>query len=1008
MTATRRFSACVLALLLSAALQLQAAEHFGQVTFAGAAVPGATVTAVQGDRQVTVTTDGQGIYRFPDLADGAWTIRVEMIGFTTARQDITVSAMPAPLSIPLTIRSFAEITQQVATVQAERLTSTPLPLAAPAAAAAARSDVPGAPPASPAADEPNAGDAADGLLINGSVNNGAASPFAQAAAFGNNRNTRRSLYNGMAGLVFGSSRFDARPHSFTSQQADKPSYTDVQFLGTFGGPIRLMPKLWRNPTNVFIGFQKNVESNATTQSALVPSALERAGNFSQSRDAFGRPVVVTDPLTGFPFAGNAIPADRLSPEALALLAYYPQANVAAAGRYNYQAALISRTDQDNLQSRLTHNINARNALTGTVSFQRTRAENTSLFGFTDVSGASTLDATGIWTRRFSPFFSTRVRYQFTRVASSVAPYFANQVNISGAAGISGNDQDPANWGPPALAFSTGLLGLQSGQFADSTALTNGTQAEALINRPGHSLTVGGGVRRQAVDALGQQNGRGSFSFTGANSGSDLGDFLLGLPRSSTIAFGNREKLLRAWNVDLFFTDDWRVTPGLTINAGVRWEYEGPMGELQGRLSNLDIAPGFTAAAVVTPAGASGALTGRSYPAALLKADRSGIQPRVGIAWRPLAGSSLVVRAGYGIYRNTNTYQSLAMLMAQQPPYSTALSVESSASAPLTLRNGFIASTAGAPATFAIDPDFRVGDAQNWQVMVQRDLPASLSASATYLGSYGRNLMQEFLPNTYPAGMADPCPSCPRGFVYLTSTGSSLRNAGQFQLRRRLRNGLTASAQYTLAKATDDAGAFTGAALSGAAIAQDWRDLDAEEGRSNFDQRHQLTAQVEYTTGVGVAGGGMLTGLRGALVKGWTVTSRLTAGSGLPLTPTYLASVAGTGVTGTLRAALSGATTAAPDGLFLNPAAYALPAPGRWGDAGRNSVSGPAQFNMSLGVARTFPWGDRMNLDWRIDATNVLNRVTYSAVNTFVGSSQFGAPTRANQMRKVQTSLRLRF
>ena len=82
-------------------------------------------------------------------------------------------------------------------------------------------------------------------------------------------------------------------------------------------------------------------------------------------------------------------------------------------------------------------------------------------------------------------------------------------------------------------------------------------------------------------------------------------------------------------------------------------------------------------------------------------------------------------------------------------------------------------------------------------------------TATYLGTKGSHLMQEFLPNTYPAGAVNPCPACPAGFVYLTSNGRSSATPGQFQLRRRLRNGLTATVQYTLSKATDDAGAFTG-------------------------------------------------------------------------------------------------------------------------------------------------------------------------------------------------------
>jgi hypothetical protein len=106
--------------------------------------------------------------------------------------------------------------------------------------------------------------------------------------------------------------------------------------------------------------------------------------------------------------------------------------------------------------------------------------------------------------------------------------------------------------------------------------------------------------------------------------------------------------------------------------------------------------------------------------------------------------------------------------------------------------------------------------------------------------------------------------------------------------------------------------------------------------------------------------------------------------------------------------LTGASTDAPNGYYLNPAAYVAPAPGTWGNAGRNSARGPGQFGVNAGITRTFPWGSRMNLDYRIDATNVLNTVTYSGVNTLIGNQQFGLPNAANQMRRIQTSLRMRW
>ncbi len=372
----------------------------------------------------------------------------------------------------------------------------------------------------------------------------------------------------------------------------------------------------------------------------------------------------------------------------------------------------------------------------------------------------------------------------------------------------------------------------------------------------------------------------------------------------------------------------------------------------------------------------------------------------------------MVRAGYGLYRNQNVYQPIVSLLAQQPPLSKAFSVSNSKLTPLTLANGFtVPPGVVATNTFAVDPNLRVGAAQNWQALIQRDLPGSLTIVATYLGTKGTNLLQELLPNTYAPGATDsanPCPTGPCGFVYLTSNGSSTRHAGQLQLRRRLRNGLLASIQYTLARARDNATAFAGVNLGGSAIAQDWRNLDAETAPSNFDQRHQINATFQYTTGMGVGGGALLDGVKGKLFKGWTVTGNLITGSGLPITPVYLNPVSGTGVTGALRPSLTGASADPPSGYYLNQAAYALPAPGQWGNAGRNSIEGPLQFNFGAGITRTFQWTERISLDWRIDATNVINRETYTGVNTLLGGTQFGLPVAANTPRKIQSTIRMRF
>jgi hypothetical protein len=365
-----------------------------------------------------------------------------------------------------------------------------------------------------------------------------------------------------------------------------------------------------------------------------------------------------------------------------------------------------------------------------------------------------------------------------------------------------------------------------------------------------------------------------------------------------------------------------------------------------------------------------------------------------------------------VYRNSNLYQSIASQLAQQPPLSTSFNINS-AQTPFTMANGFVVGRALGLAntlnTFAVDPNLELSYAQNWQASVQRDLPMSLTVNATYLGAKGSNLLQAFVPNTYPAGAANPCPACPTGFRYLISNGHSIRNAAQVQLRRRLRNGFTSSIQYTLAKSMDNAGSFQGASMSSSALAQNWLDLEAEYARSNFDQRHQVVATFEYTTGAGVLGGTLLDGMKGRLLKDWTFTSQITTGSGTPITPTIFSTVGSSGVLGATRPSLTGAPLeSSDDKRYANPEAFTAAAPGEWGSASRNLFNGPAPFSMNASVARTFRIGERMNMDYRIDATNVLNRVTFSGINTLITSPEFGFANRTNDMRKIRMSFRFRF
>ena len=503
------------------------------------------------------------------------------------------------------------------------------------------------------------------------------------------------------------------------------------------------------------------------------------------------------------------------------------------------------------------------------------------------------------------------------------------------------------------------------------------------------------------------------------------------PRRSPSA--TPDKYLRQTAYDLYATDDWRLLPNLTINAGLRYDYGAPVTELKGRLVNLAVtSTAATAFAAVSPVLASAP---GNLPTSLVRPDRLGFEPRVGLSWRPIPGSTLVIRAGYGVYDDTSVYEASALALAQQAPLSTSLDVQNGPGCPLTLAAGFLNCTGITADTFAVDPNFRVGYAQTWQLSAQRDLPASLVGTINYLGVKGTRGVQEFLPNTFPIGSVSSTPGAPTGFVDRTSNGNSRREALSLQLRRRLKSGFTASAQYTFSKSIDDdamlggqgpvaVGAAATSAVSGTAtIAQDWLHLANERGLSSFDQRHLLNASVQYTSGQGLGGGALLSGFRGRLLKEWTVVSNVIAGSGLPETPIYLAAVPGTGVTGSIRASRTGQAVylspqSAAGQAHLNLAAYTAPASGQWGSAGRNSIYGPGEFSLNASLARTFRVHDKLNLDARVDATNLLNHVTFTSWNAIVGgpsgtgafvaNSTFGLPTGANPMRSLQTTLRLRY
>ncbi|MGC4050160.1 MAG: carboxypeptidase-like regulatory domain-containing protein [Paludibaculum sp.] len=568
-----------------------AAEQRGVVKFNGLPVPGASVTA-KSDRQSAATVTGSdGAYQFTELPPGEYQFKVEMPGFATLNaavsvsesngprdwnlEMLTLSAMstqgaPASPAAPVLVPGQDRGTKGKAVQGSPTTTQTTFQRTELGAAAEPGSAIQAPKSVSGAFEHADAEElsrrAVDGFLVNGSTNNGASSQFGQAPSFGNQRRGPGSQYNANLGVTLGNAALDARPYSLTGQNTPKPGYSRTQAMLSFGGPLKIPHLLRRNGPNLTVNYQWLRSSTVTAQSGVVPTAAERSGDLS----LLNRPFY--DPWTRTPFPGQRIPSSRISPQAEALLLLYPLPNFQSASRSNYQVPLAVETHDDNLQTRFQQRLAQRNQLFGSFAYANTRTDNPSLLGFLDRNKTTGINAAINWVYAFSQSFRVVVGAQYSRLDSRAQPYFAGRRNISGEAGIEGNDQSPENWGPPSLAFSSGLAGLTDVQSSLSRNRTSGASVDFSRSRGNHSLAFGGLWRKQQFNLLTQENPRGLFAFTGAatqggandsgvsGTGSDLAGFLLGVPDTIAIARGNPDKYFRAPAAALFVSDDWRLNP----------------------------------------------------------------------------------------------------------------------------------------------------------------------------------------------------------------------------------------------------------------------------------------------------------------------------------------------------------------------------------------------------------------------------------------------------------------
>ncbi len=490
-------------------LPVIASEHHGVVKFGGLPLPGATVTATQGDKKLTAITDGAGAYAFPDLADGIWTIRVEMLCFAPLTREVAVAADAPSPEWDMKLQSLEEMkataapavpAQTTAPAATQSAASTAAPSAngatAPSAGAPAtngkkagkgksvaapqqtgsfqRAEVNasgggGAPSPADNIAQADTGGASDAMVVNGSVGNGI-----ERRAIGNARKGPGSMYRGGLVAIMDNSLLDARQFSLTGQDIPQPSYNHLRLGGDFGGPLTI-PHLLHGNGQFFLQYMLGRNRNAQNYPTLVPTEAERNGDFSQVLNRLGQPAIVIDPLTGNPFPGNVIPQSRFSPQGIALLKFYPLPNFAQSAGYNYQVSLISPADTDDVNSRLNRTLSRKDFLYGGLAYHNARGQTPNIFGFVDGNNSTGITTNANWRHMFNQRVNSSFGIQYSRLSTQISPYFANKENVSGEAGITGNNQEPNNWGPPNLTFSTGIASLNDASRVGSTIRPSGSR-----------------------------------------------------------------------------------------------------------------------------------------------------------------------------------------------------------------------------------------------------------------------------------------------------------------------------------------------------------------------------------------------------------------------------------------------------------------------------------------------------------------------------------------------------
>ena len=816
--------------------------------------------------------------------------------------------------------------------------------------------------------------------------------------------------------------FDARePFTYLDRSGDGKADPDAleqhQFGFTIGGPIR------KNRTFYFGSVE--ITSSETTDNRVdtVPTAAERRGTFDPA-------VVIRDPVTGTPFAGNTIPFERWDPVAARLLALWPEPNFSGTTRANYASGPSLEHLRAQYDLRVDHVFSDTDRIFLRGSLMNFRGERQGPFPAPAVGGSNNdfarddnaaFNVALSETHVFGPSVVHEARLGFNSLRTNKQPVtsgFPNEqfgLRVSGAEPVEGLARlilaGSFPYAPLGEAqFNPNDKTARTFQWLDSVSFVSGT----------HSVKIGTDLRWIRSDVVAAQQTRGIFTFNGRFTGSSFADFLLGMTSSRQVSTIDRANL-RERDFMFYAQDDWRIAPSLTVNLGLRYELPSPRFDTLDRMTALD--PAAFPDVRVVRAGANG----RSWSdRALVKTDTNNWAPRVGLAWQPAANWSVRAAGGvfYGMLKGLGP---AAHLLTNWPQ---ARDVTVSANGTLSagqLADGIDPTLLGLSAEMPTDlawniwsPDFELPTIRQWNGSVQRQIASSWVVTAAYVGSTSRHLHRQ--ANINAAGPGDGRTERQRrmipslGAITVTESPGTARYHGlQTTLQKRMSHGTQGSLSYTWSHSTDDVGEQAG---SEGQVSQDWRNIRGDWGNSGFDRRHRLAAYAVVDLPFGPGRRWLPSGLLGAVLGGWQLSTIVSMQSGAWFDVAIVDPANRLGVT-------PGSSAWRPDVVgdprspnptadeWLNESAFTVPrnADGtyRYGTMRRNSLEGPGYFGLDAGLRKEAAVGGGRRLQFRWDVFNVTNHPSYGLPNANLGSADFGTiRTTVSAPRQMQFGLRFLF